>query len=71
VNRSCGTVARTMARRSIALAALATALLAGCADWERGAYEGLRKRDEIMTQPGQPERSAPLPDYDTYKKEKP
>jgi hypothetical protein len=60
-----------MNRIAIPLLILATVTLAGCADWERGAYEGLRKRDEILTQPGQPERTAPLPDYDTYKKEKP
>lgn len=60
-----------MTRIAIALLTLAATLLTGCADWERGAYEGLRKREEILTQPGQPERTAPLPDYDTYKKEKP
>lgn len=60
-----------MTHRLIALSVFALLLLAGCADWERGAYEGLRKREEILTQPGQPERTAPLPDYDKYKKEKP
>lgn len=60
-----------MNKRTTPLLVLAAVTLAGCAGWERGAYEGLRKRDEILTQPGQPERSAPLPDYDTYKKEKP
>lgn len=51
--------------------ALATPLLTGCAEWERNVYEGLRNRDEILQPPGQPERTAPPPDYDTYKKEKP
>lgn len=55
----------------LALAALAVGLLTGCAGWERNAYEGLRTRDEIQKPPGQPERTAPPPDYDTYKKEKP
>ncbi len=50
---------------------LAAILLTGCADWERNAYEGLRKREEILTRPGDPERTAPLPDYDTYRKENP
>ncbi|HNA30894.1 MAG TPA: hypothetical protein PLQ64_10075 [Thiobacillaceae bacterium] len=59
-----------MHRTPLVLLALAP-LLTACADWERGAYEGLRKRDEILTQPGQPERTAPLPDYDRYRKEKP
>jgi hypothetical protein len=53
------------------LLALASGLLTGCAEWERNAYEGLRTRDEILKPPGQPERTAPPPDYDTYKKEKP
>jgi len=63
-----------MSRRPIpllALATLATSLLTGCAGWERNAYEGLRTREEILKPPGQPERTAPPPDYDTYKKEKP
>lgn len=59
-----------MNRTAILLALLAL-LATGCADWERGAYEGLRKREEITTLPGQPERTAPPQDYDTYKKEKP
>lgn len=50
---------------------LAAILLTGCAGWERNAYEGLRKRDEILTRPGDPERTAPLPDYEAYRKEKP
>jgi hypothetical protein len=61
-----------MPYRHLALAALAAILLAGCADWHRNVYEGLRKRDEIRRQnPGLPERTAPPPDYDRYKKEKP
>jgi hypothetical protein len=60
-----------MNRIAITLFALAAVLLTGCANWERGVYEGLRKRDEISTPPGQPERTAPPPDYDTYRKEKP
>lgn len=55
----------------LVLATLAGGLLTGCAEWERNAYEGLRTRDEIQKPPGQPERTAPPPDYDTYKKEKP
>jgi len=55
----------------LALAILASSLLAGCAEWKRGVYEGLRTREEILKPPGQPERTAPPPDYDTYRKEKP
>ncbi len=61
-----------MSYRFLALTALATILLAGCADWHRNVYDGLRKRDEIRRQhEGLPERTAPPPDYDTYKKERP
>jgi hypothetical protein len=60
-----------MPRRRFSPYILVAILLAGCADWQRGAYEGLRKREEIMTPPGLPERTAPPPDYDTYRKEKP
>jgi len=55
----------------LVLVSLAVGLLSGCANWERNAYEGLRTRDEMQKPPGQPERTAPLPDYDTYRKEKP
>lgn len=55
----------------LALAALAGGQLSGCAEWERNAYEGLRTWDEMQKPPGQPERTAPPPDYDVYKNEKP
>ena len=55
----------------LALALLASGPLAGCAEWKRSAYEGLRTREEMLKPPGQPERTAPPPDYDTYRKEKP
>lgn len=61
-------VLAVLAVLTVSLAALS---LTGC-DPNRGIYEGLRKQDELRSQqPAQPERTAPLPDYDTYKKEKP
>ncbi len=54
----------------ITLITLASSLLTGCAEWQRGAYEGLRTRDAMDRTPGQVERTAPPPDYDTYKKER-
>lgn len=63
-----------MSKRLIPLLVLLTlpgGLLTGCTEWERNAYEGLRTRDEMQKPPGQVERTAPPPDYDTYKKEKP
>jgi hypothetical protein len=54
-----------------ALTVLLITMPTGCAEWRRNAYEGLRQREEILKPPGQPERTAPPPDYDTYRKEKP
>jgi len=47
---------------------LCVALLAGCADFSRGIYDGIRARNEALRHPAGDDRP-PMPDYDTYQRE--
>jgi hypothetical protein len=47
---------------------LCVALLAGCADFWRDTYNGIRARSEALHQPAGDDRPA-MPDYDAYQRE--
>ncbi|MGA7178703.1 MAG: hypothetical protein WBX11_03815 [Thiobacillaceae bacterium] len=48
---------------------LAVVLLAGCADFCRDMYDGIRARNEALRHPAGDERP-PMPDYDSYQRER-
>jgi hypothetical protein len=47
---------------------LGVALLAGCADFWRDTYNGIRARSEALRHPAGDDRPA-MPDYDSYQRE--